>query len=401
MNFPVAYIAIIGFLAGQSFAALVNLEACQSYTVAWGNVVELVSQDQLAVFQGVAYSNEWYSQCIPGATTTKALTTKATTTTTTNSATLPTSVTGIVSTSCNIAPVDLNATAQAKKLLCLLYNVKGNHIISGQHKSTRVSGPDYEMNIIYSESGKYPALRGLNAGDTPAFGSIALSHWQKGGIPMVGYHIGSPAQTVDSYTGSQMSANINNALTSGTADNTRLNQCLDLVAAQIKIVSDGGGAVLFHLFHEAGGTWFWWSMDGGDQYIHLWKYTFNYIMNIKGLHNIVWLHPYNGSPDASFYPGKAYVDVGGADTYASDHGALASLYNSAKAIYGSSLPIVLHENGQIPDPAQVKSQGVNLVLFNTWHTTYISDQSINPASLVNTYYNNPYVITLSSMPSLK
>ena len=29
------------------------------------------------------------------------------------------------------------------------------------------------------------------------------------------------------------------------------------------------------LFHEAGGTWFWWSMETGAQYVRLWKYAFN------------------------------------------------------------------------------------------------------------------------------
>ena len=41
------------------------------------------------------------------------------------------------------------------------------------------------------------------------------------------------------------------------------------------------------------------------------------------------------------------------------------------------------------------------VLFNTWHTTFISDTSINPTSTVNFVYNSSYVVTRDELPSLK
>jgi len=29
------------------------------------------------------------------------------------------------------------------------------------------------------------------------------------------------------------------------------------------MVQAGNGVVIYRPFHEAGGTWFWWSMEGG------------------------------------------------------------------------------------------------------------------------------------------
>jgi hypothetical protein len=304
------------------------------------------------------------------------------------------------SASCGTA-VDPLATAQAKKLLCYLYSQYGNHIISGQQESTWVSGPDYEMNIIHNASGKYPVIRGMDMGDSPDFGSRALSWWNSGGIPMVGYHMGAPNQNTDGYAGSQKTANINAALTPGTADYSRLTQRLDNWAAQLRTVQNGGGAVIIRPWHEAGGTWFWWSKEGGSQYKRLWQFTFTYLTNTKGLHNLVWLMPYNGSPDSSFNPGKAYYDIGGADTYAGDHGPQTSMFNASRKIFGSSMPIALHENGRIPDPAQLESSRTRWVLFNTWHTTFISDSGINPAATINSVYNSSYVVTRDEMPSLK
>ena len=302
--------------------------------------------------------------------------------------------------SCTVAPVDPQATPAARKLLCYVYSQYGNHIISGQQESTWVDGADYEMNIVRAASGKYPAIRGQDMGDSPTFGARGLAWWNAGGIPMVGYHMGSPAQGSDGYAGSRMPANLNAALTSGTADNTRLNQRLAGWANQLKIIQNGGGAVLFRPWHEASGTWFWWSMEGAGQYNRLWVYTYNY-MRAQGVHNLVYLHPYNGSPSAAWYPGKQYVDIGGADTYAGDHGPLTSMYNRARSIYGSTLPIALHENGRIPDPAQLQSAGSRWVLFNTWHTSFISDTGVNSRSFVNTVYNSAYVVTRDEVPNLR
>ncbi|MBQ0905316.1 hypothetical protein KBX63_25515 [Micromonospora sp. U21] len=35
--------------------------------------------------------------------------------------------------------------------------------------------------------------------------------------------------------------------------------------------------MIFRPYHEAGGTWFWWSVEGGSQYNRLWRYTYDYM----------------------------------------------------------------------------------------------------------------------------
>jgi hypothetical protein len=301
---------------------------------------------------------------------------------------------------CNVNPVDPAATPQARRLLCYIYSQYGNHILSGQQESTWVSGPDYEMNIVRNASGKLPAVRGQDMGDAPDFGARGLAWWNAGGIPMVGYHMGATNQNTDGYSSSRLRGNVNAALTSGTTDNGRLNQRLTNWANQLKIIQNGGGAVLFRPWHEASGTWFWWSMEGSALYNRLWVYTYNF-MRAQGLHNLIYMHPFNGSPSSAWYPGKQYVDIGGADTYAGDHGPLTSMYNASRNVYGSTLPIALHENGRIPDPAQLQSAGSRWVLFNTWHTSFISDQNINSTSFINQVYNSSYVVTRDEVPNLR
>ena len=72
------------------------------------------------------------------------------------------------------------------------------------------------------------------------------------------------------------------------------------------------------------------------------------------------------------------MDVGGADTYAGDHNPLLPMFNTTRNIVGTTIPIALHENGPIPDPNQLQSSGARWVLFNTWHTTWITNTSHQP-----------------------
>jgi hypothetical protein len=300
---------------------------------------------------------------------------------------------------CSVAPVDPQATAAARRLLCYLYSQYGNHILSGQQESTWIGGPEYEINYIQQNTGRYPAIRGLDMGDSPDFGARAAAWWNAGGIPMVGYHMGSPALDADGYDSSRQRANISAALTTGTADNRRLTQRLDAVATQLNRVSNG--AVIFRPFHEAGGTWFWWSMEGGAQYNRLWQYAFNYLTKTKGLHHLVWLHGYNGQPNSAFYPGRQWVDIGGADTYAGDgnYDPQLAMYNASRGIYGATLPIALHENGPIPDPGRLQSAGARWVLFGTWHGNHLTVS--NSLSHLRTVYGHNYVVTRDELPNLR
>ncbi len=194
---------------------------------------------------------------------------------------------------CTATPVDPQATAQARRLLCYLYSQYGNHIISGQQESTWVSGPDYEMNYILSITGKLPAIRGLDMGDSPNFASRAIAWWNAGGIPMVGYHMGAPGQSgripgLAPDSEHQPGAHARNFAAQQLPAATR---CRSRAAA-----AGAGGQCsnLWRPFHEAGGTWFWWSKEGGSQYNRLWRFMFDYYTRVKGLHNLVWMHPYNG-----------------------------------------------------------------------------------------------------------
>jgi hypothetical protein len=294
---------------------------------------------------------------------------------------------------CNTAPVDPQATAQARRLLCYVASQYGNHIISGQRES---NGRETEFQHIRANTGRDPAIRGMDMCDRPGAVDRAAAWWNAGGIPLIGWHVGAPGSTPCNYGGT---ASINATLTPGTAENRSYLAELDAAAAQLLRLQSQGVAALWAPYHEAGGTWFWWSKESGAQYQRLWRLQFEYFTRTRGVHNLVWLHGYNGSPQASFYPGKAYVDIGGADTYVTDHGPLTSLFNSTRTIVGATIPIALHENGAIPDPDQLQSTGTRWVLFNTWNGAWLTDR--NDPAFLRRVYNHAYVVTRDEVPNLR
>ena len=76
---------------------------------------------------------------------------------------------------CNGQPINPNATAQRRNLLGYLHSQHGNHILSGQQESTWIGGPEYEMDYILRNTGKYPAIRGLDYGDSKDYSSRAIA----------------------------------------------------------------------------------------------------------------------------------------------------------------------------------------------------------------------------------
>ena len=55
-----------------------------------------------------------------------------------------------------------NADVNARKLYDYINEVYGTAIITCQQESTWMGSPDYEMDYIFKETGKYPAMRGLD-----------------------------------------------------------------------------------------------------------------------------------------------------------------------------------------------------------------------------------------------
>ncbi len=292
-----------------------------------------------------------------------------------------------------------NASAQAQSLYSFLCDTYGNYVISGQQESTWMGSVDYEMHIIQNASGKLPVLRGLDyMGDD--FGGVnqrAKDWYAKGGIVEICWHCGSDFS--GSHTESlETNLNWDAALTPGTNEYNALIAGMDKAAKALQELEDAGVPVLWRPFHEFDGQWFWWGKGGADNFKKLWQIMYNRYTNDWGLDNLIWVLGYSGETKDGWYPGDAYVDIVGADTYVNHTNSLLSMYQKTASI--ANKPVCLHENGPIPDPDKMASDGANWLWFMTWHTSFVDNHDINTTAYLNKVYNSDHVLTLDEIPDI-
>ncbi|HEX2874542.1 MAG TPA: glycosyl hydrolase [Polyangiaceae bacterium] len=295
-----------------------------------------------------------------------------------------------------VAPVNPNATKQAKNLLCYLYSQYGNHVISGQQE-TSWDNPAGDISWYTTNGMKAPAILGGDYLYPNGTTDRAIAYWKAGGIPMIRYHMGAPG-TPDTYENSKGSANLDNTLKAGTTENDSFKSKLDYAAAELKKLQDQNVPVLWAPFHEVQQNgWFWWAKGSGAQFVGLWKYMFDYFTKTKGLNNLVWLMPFSGTPSAAYSPGKEYFDLCGPDTYAEDQ-PFTALFNTSKGIIGATTPIPLHETGRIPTPSAM-FPNAPWVLFNVW-ATYQFDGTHNTTANIKSVYDDAHTVTRDEVPNL-
>ena len=305
------------------------------------------------------------------------------------------------------------AIPQVKNLLCYLRGIYGSNVLAGQQEQSWDNNPDIDNNYIQSVTGKLPALRGQDFlyrqtdGQGRTTTSRAQDWWQAGGISQLSYHMGNPGGD-DSYGSSLTGCGngcIAEALTSGTSKNQVLLQRLDHVATELGKLQMANVAVIWRPWHESNGGWFWWGKEGGAEFGKLYRFTYNYLVNTKGIHNVVWEVSWaQPNPDSSWDPGSAYYDLAGPDTY-DDQSPFTGQYAASHNIVGNLVPISLQENGLIPNPAQMFSGNQAPWLYwNTW-TQFEYEPGNQSGKNTKAYtiqcYSDPHTITLDEVPNLK
>lgn len=295
-----------------------------------------------------------------------------------------------------------NAIENAVAVYDYLKDTWGNNCLTGQMESTWMGSPDYEMNYLEKNTGRLPAIRGLDFMHNDFAGVVtrAKEWWDKGGIVTICWHTG--ADFASGYNESK-SDNINwkEAFTEGTETYNALIAGMDRAVPYLQELEDAGVPVLWRPFHELDGGWFWWSKGGSENFVKLWQMMYNHYTVDCGLDNLIWVYGYsgNGIEMKSWYPGDEYVDLIGADSYTK--GANKNLYEGVAEIAAEGMPIVFHECGTIPTEAEMKEAGTDWLFFMTWHTDYLTSESNNTIDSLKEIYNSEYFITLDELPSFR
>jgi mannan endo-1,4-beta-mannosidase len=238
--------------------------------------------------------------------------------------------------------VDRNATVETRALFANLQKVARNHVLFG-HQDDLAYGVNWKSEPGRSDvkdvAGSYPAVLGWELGDLEHGSEVSLDsvnfesmkQWiiqgfGAGAVITISWHMDNPATGGNSWDPTPAVPTI---LPGGEHHET-YKRWLDRFAAFNRDLETGWlkwlgfgtqVPIVFRPFHEHTGSWFWWGGDNvsPEDYVRLWRFTVEYLRDVKGVHNLLYAY----SPDRfntvqeylEYYPGDEYVDILGMDDY--------------------------------------------------------------------------------------
>jgi hypothetical protein len=295
-----------------------------------------------------------------------------------------------------------SASPAAQKLYTYLWSQYGRKTLTGQQEQGSAQpNPNGELDYLQRVTGKLPAILGLDyidPRDNDAVNDRATAWARSGGIVTLCWHWGAP-DIGTGYENSKKDFDVAAALKPGTPQNVAMMRDMTEVARPLKVLQDRGVPVLWRPFHEFSGDWFWWGKHGPDAFKALWALMYDQFTRVHGLNNLIWVLGWAGqNVDPAWYPGRGTVDVAGADIYANDHGNLAAMFAQVKAIVGDTLPICLHENGPVPDPALL-GPNADWLWFMTWHTRWLTGADQNTPDQLRRDFASKRYVTKDELPA--
>jgi mannan endo-1,4-beta-mannosidase len=294
------------------------------------------------------------------------------------------------------------ASPEARRLYAYLWSLYRSKTLTGQQEQNFTpQGSRMELDYLQRVTGEQPALVGfdyIEPKDELAVNERATAWSRSGGIVSICWHWGAP-DIGTGYENSKKDFDVAAALKPGTPANVAMMRDMDHVAGLLAVLRDRRVPVLWRPFHEFSGDWFWWGKHGPDALKALWALMYDRYTRVHRLDNLVWVLGWAGqNVDAAWYPGRETVDIAGADIYAKDHGNLAPMFAQVKAIVGDSVPICLHENGPVPDPALLGPEA-DWLWFMTWHTRWLTGRDQNTPELLKQYFASDRYVTKDELPA--
>lgn len=239
-------------------------------------------------------------------------------------------------------PVDPNATPEAVSLYRKLHAISGSHTLFGHH-NTLAYGYRWEnepgRSDVKDVTGSYPALFGWDVaalfprspGNEEEQERLRQEAFEReldyarrsvegGGVITYSWHMANPLTGESFY---DTTPAIHSMLPGGERHEAYKAE-LDRLAELFQAIAPH--PIIYRPFHEHNGDWFWWCkpFTSEQDFIALWRFTYHYLQEEKGLHHLLWAF----SPDRSRlpletlkedyfwgYPGDEYIDILGLDNY--------------------------------------------------------------------------------------
>jgi len=333
-------------------------------------------------------------------------------------------------------PVTPNATDGAKKIYSFLRENFGKKTISGIMTGDMdgyTMDADFKTHAdpsnVYTRSGKYPALVGVDflfatgpkASDswymeyTEKGISLAKNLWSQGGIPAFTWHWKDPLDEKDAFyiqsaaDGKEYTDfDYSTAFKSGTTEWDTNSEAykgiiddIDYIADYFLELQEAGVAAIFRPLHEAGGKWFWWSINSGAQFAALYRLVYDRMVNVKGVKNLIWVFNPESGAVYDWDPGSEYYDIISIDIYNNDndYSSNSGAFEKFKTATNAKKMVALTENGPLPD---VNNMHNDEAVWSWWMVWYGSWNGKWPGQTSNDVWKSNMederIITIEDMP---
>lgn len=195
---------------------------------------------------------------------------------------------------------------------------------------------DFGRSDVQMTCGKYPAVYGMDLGgiemgwpanldknDFDNMRAAAIAHHERGGVITFSWHPRNPLTEGDAWdvSSDQVVASI---LPGGEKHGLFMDWLCKAADFMQSIKTADGQQIplIWRPWHEHTGSWFWWGQNlcTTEQYKALWQMTYDYMVNERGMTQLVWSYsPGAGGLNAEIfaerYPGDGIIDMVGFDCY--------------------------------------------------------------------------------------
>ena len=298
--------------------------------------------------------------------------------------------------------VDPHATVATRNLYENLRQTSKGNLLFGHEdalayglnaEGTRWINVDENRSDVKSVTGSHPAVYGWDIGRLELPDSSAniddvdfedMKRWiregyERGGLITISWHSNNPATGGDTWDTSERP--VGKIIPGGTLHEA-YKIWLDRIADFFLDLKDSQGAfipVVFRPYHEHTGSWFWWGRSHctAEEYVTLWRFTVDYLMNERDIHHLLYAYaPSNhGVSDESDYlrryPGDDYVDVLGTD----DYGNVSS--DGQKNAFLRNIRIAVDLAEERNKVAALTETGLERIPDQDWFSHRIVDPIIN------------------------
>lgn len=283
---------------------------------------------------------------------------------------------------------------------------------------------------VHSLTGKWLAMIGSRyweAGKTSIPGFInwqgpnahLIDHWNHGGLVTETMNVGAPgfARNGGSHHNRVDFAVLRDRSSAIYAD---FKDMLRITADGLQELKDAGVVVLLRPYQEMQYDWAWWGNNSRDDFVWLWRETYDYFVRERRLDNLLWW--YNPGQESTqimnrdwlfYYPGDDVVDIVGFTLYnAFDTGTLGRQVTAYNQLLTTGKPFGLGEVGPFTGSTQnppafysfdcqkytlrIREFFPRTVLVQVWEDMWGLHRQLNPQG----FMDDPWVIDRDELPKL-